>query len=433
MKISSNGQAINTSLPLNTLNNIRMCPIRSGAREAITMKLNKPTIFSGIQPSGSLHLGNYLGAISQWKELQAKYFCIFCVVDYHAITVKQDPKKFKDQIIDIAKTYIAGGIDPKKSIIFQQSDIKEHTELAWILNCTTARMADLNKMTQFKDKSGLQLGEPELNKISKLLIEEKLFAKEWQKYKNIKILNEKKFVEEMIKLSEKMFKLGYKTASNLFINEYFKKYNKIGVGLFDYPALMAADILLYNTDAVPVGEDQSQHVELTRTLAKRFNSQFGNTFKLPQLIIRKEGARIMGLDDPTKKMSKSANSELNYIALNDSPAVAAKKIMRATTDSGKNIEYNPKKKPGISNLLIIYSLLDNKPIEALEKKYKNKGYGDFKKDLAQITSKFLTDFQKKYNKIADEEVEKILKQSANKIRPIAEETLKTVRKKLGII
>lgn len=375
------------------------------------LKQNKPIIFSGIQPTGSLHLGNYLGAISQWKELQNKYFCIFCVVDYHAITIKQDPKKFKSQIIDIAKTYIAGGINPKKSIIFQQSDIKEHTELAWILNCT-ARVTDLNKMTQFKDKGGLNLDN--LNFQLNSLLEARRYG---EKSFDMFVKN------EWPKLNSEI--------ENIVKN--IKNTNNINVGLFDYPVLMAADILLYNTDAVPVGEDQAQHVELTRTLAKRFNNQFGNAFKIPKLILRKQGARIMGLDDPTKKMSKSANSELNYIALNDKPEVAAKKIMRATTDSSRDIEYNPKKKPGISNLLTIYSLLDNKTIEQLEKKYKHKGYGDFKKDLSKIVNKFLKNFQNKYNKISDREVRKILDKSAKKIRPIAEETLRRVRKKLGIL
>ncbi|MFH1427022.1 MAG: tryptophan--tRNA ligase [Patescibacteria group bacterium] len=325
----------------------------------------KPIIFSGVQPSGNLHIGNYLGAISQWVEMQDKYSCIFCVVDYHAITVKQDPKKFKAQIFDIAKTYIAAGIDPKKSIIFQQSDISAHTELAWILNCV-AKISDLNKMTQYKDKSG-------------------------------------------------------------------KNQENVSVGLFDYPALMAADILLYNTDAVPVGEDQAQHVELTRTLSRRFNSQFGKTFKVPELVLRKQGARIMGLDNPNKKMSKSAESEYNYIALTDKPEVAAKKIMRAATDSGKEIKYDLRKKPGISNLLTIYSLFTNKPINFLEKQYKNKGYGDFKKDLAEIISNFLEKFQAKYNRISDNEVRKIFNQSANKIRPFAEKTLNKAKEKIGIL
>lgn len=328
-------------------------------------KNNKKIVFSGVQPSGNLHIGNYLGAISQWIDMQDDYGCIFCVVDYHAITVKQDPKELKKKILEVAKLYIAAGIDPEKSIIFQQSDIKEHTELAWILNCVT-RISDLNKMTQFKDKAG-------------------------------------------------------------------GKTENVSVGLYDYPALMAADILLYDTDAVPVGEDQLQHVELTRDLAKRFNHQFGETFKIPQAKIMEAGARIMGLDDPRLKMSKSAKSEYNYIGLLDDPERAAKKIMRAETDSGKEIKYNEEKKPGVSNLLTIYSILDDKPIKELEKKYKNKGYGDFKKDLAEIVKKFLVDFQNKFKKISDKEVREIMTKGADKIRPMAEETVQRAKEKLGII
>lgn len=332
----------------------------------------KKTIFSGIQPSGNLHLGNYLGAISQWIAMQEKYTCIFCVVDYHAITVPQDPKILKEKIIEIAKIYIASGINPKKAIIFQQSDIKEHTELAWILNCSAGRISDLNKMTQFKDKAG-------------------------------------------------------------------KNQENVSIGLYDYPVLMAADILLYNTDAVPVGDDQSQHVELTRTLARRFNKKYGETFKVPELIIRKGlsddqsgGARIMGLDDPTKKMSKSASSELNYIALTDDPKKAAKKIMRATTDSDSIVKYDIKNKPGISNLLTIYSLLTNVSIKKLEDKYKNKGYGDFKKDLSLVVENFLTEFQKKYNKISDKDVQKIFNESVKKLEKISSETMSRVKKRIGV-
>lgn len=322
------------------------------------------TIFSGVQPSGNLHIGNYLGAISQWVEMQKNYNCIFCVVDYHAITVKQDPEVLRKKIIEAAKIYIAFGIDPKKSIIFQQSDISAHTELCWVLN-TITKISELNKMTQFKDKAG-------------------------------------------------------------------ESQNNVNVGLYDYPVLMAADILLYNTDIVPVGEDQTQHVELARDLAKRFNSQFGETFKVPEVQIKKEAARIMGLDDPTKKMSKSAPSELNYISLTDQPETAAKKIMRATTDSGSEIKFDLAKKPGISNLLTIYSLLDDTPVKKLEQKYKGKGYGDFKKNLSQVVIEFLTNFQKKYNKISDREVKKILDSGAKKARPLAEETLKKVKNKIGI-
>lgn len=320
-------------------------------------------LFSGIQPSGTLHIGNYIGAISQWLSLQENYNCIFCVVDYHAITVKQDPEVLRKNIIETAKVYLACGIDPKKAIIFQQSDLPEHTELAWIFNCVSARISDLGKMTQFKDKSG-----------------------------------------------EK------ESAS---------------VGLFDYPALMAADILLYNTEVVPVGEDQKQHVELTRTLAKRFNKRFGETFVVPELKFRKEGARIMGLDNPEKKMSKSAESEFNYISLTDNPEKAAKKIMKATTDSGSEVKHDPENKAGVSNLLTIYSLFANKSIKELEKEYKDKQYGEFKKDLAEVIKNFLSDFQEKYNKITNKQVEKVFKQGADKLKPVAEEKILKVKKKIG--
>ncbi|MDO8668150.1 MAG: tryptophan--tRNA ligase [bacterium] len=324
----------------------------------------KKTVFSGVQPSGVLHLGNYLGALSQWVEMQNQYNCIFCVVDYHAITVKQEPKELSRRILDVVKIYLASGINPEQAVIFQQSDITAHTELSWILNCASARLADLNKMTQFKEKGA--------------------------------------------------------------------KKESVSVGLYDYPVLMAADILLYNTDIVPVGDDQVQHVELTRTLAERFNRDYGQVFKIPEASVRKQGARIMGLDDPSKKMSKSASSPANYIALTDSPEMAAKKIKRAVTDSGSEIKFDLKKKPAISNLLVIFSLLSGINISELETNYKNKGYGDLKNDLAEEVSKFLREFQIKYNSFTDEEVKRILKDGADKIRPVANETLRRVKEKLGI-
>jgi tryptophanyl-tRNA synthetase len=327
-------------------------------------KLVKKRIFSGVQPSGDLHIGNYVGAISQWVELQKEYDCIFCVVDYHAITVRQDPRILPKRIIEIAKLYLAAGIDPKRSIIFRQSDIAAHTELAWILNCV-ARVADLNKMTQFKEKAGE--------------------ARE--------------------------------TAS---------------AGLYDYPVLMAADILLYNTDAVPVGDDQSQHVELTRDLGKRFNQQFGDTFKIPEALIRKEGARIMGLDDPTVKMSKSAKSEYNRINLTDEPDITAKKIIKAVTDSGTEIKFDREHKPAISNLLTIYSVLTGRTVKDLENVYAGKNYGEFKKNLAGAAVGFLKEFQNKYYNISDKEVKKILETGADKARPIAAATLKKAKEKIGI-
>jgi tryptophanyl-tRNA synthetase len=321
-------------------------------------------IFSGIKPSGDLHIGNYLGAVKQWVAMQNDYNCIFCVVDYHAITVKQDPQLLKKRITDIAKIYLAAGINPQKSIIFQQSNVSQHTELAWILNCI-ARIADLNKMTQFKEKA----------------------------------------------------KDNRETAS---------------VGLYDYPVLMAADILLYQTDAVPVGEDQTQHVELTRDLARRFNTRFGKTFKIPKTIIQKETARIMGLDNPDKKMSKSASSAYNYIALNDNPDEAVKKIKKAVTDSGREIKYDPKNKPAISNLLAIYAGLSETDIKNLENKYQGQGYGQFKQDLAEVVKIFLTDLQDKINNISDQEISDILNQGAEQAENIAQKTLKQVKEKIGV-
>lgn len=323
------------------------------------------TIFSGIKPSGDMHIGHYIGAISQWVEMQKKYNCIFSVVDYHAITVKQEPEILRRRIFEITKIYLAAGIDPKKSIIFQQSAVPAHTELAWVLNCYGTRIADLNKMTQFKEKAG-------------------------------------------------------------------KNQESVSVGLYDYPVLMAADILLYDTDIVPVGEDQKQHVELTRDIAKRFNNEFGETFKIPQALVKKEGARIMSLLDPKKKMSKSEDNQNNSIALLDDVEVARKKIMRAVTDSGSEIEYDPENKPAISNLLTIYAFLGNREIPRLVKDYKGKGYGDFKKDLADVVVKFLEDFQKRYNSISDDDIKKILEDGKEKMLCISEAKMEKVRKLVGV-
>jgi len=324
----------------------------------------KPVVFSGVQPSGNFHLGNYLGALTQWLDLQNTGRCIFCVVDYHAITVEQDPKHLRRQILDIVKIYLAAGIDPKRSVIFQQSDIKEHTELAWILNCAAARMSDLANMTQFKDKSDQK--------------------------------------------------------------------TNVSVGLFDYPVLMAADILLYQTELVPVGEDQLQHVELARDLAKRFNHRFGPVFAVPKAVVRQAGARIMGLDDPSKKMSKSAASPANYVALLDEPAAAAKKIKRAVTDSGSAVKYDPTEQPAISNLLTIYSLISNLTVKQLEKKYAGRGYGDFKNDLSELVSRFLAAFQNKFNSFSDRGIDELLDDHAAKLHPVALATINKVKNNLGL-
>lgn len=323
------------------------------------------TIFSGIQPSGNLNIGNYIGAISQWVNMQHKYDCIFSVVDYHAITVKQDPATLRQRIIEVTKIYLAAGIDPEKSVIFQQSAISAHTELAWVLNCYGARIADLNKMTQFKDKAG-------------------------------------------------------------------KNQESVSVGLFDYPVLMAADILLYDTDIVPVGDDQKQHVELARDLAKRFNSEFGDIFRIPQAIVRPEGARIMALLDPKKKMSKSDPNQNNCISLLDDIELAKKKIMRAVTDSGSEIVYDPVNQPAISNLLVIYAQLGGRQIPRLVKDYAGKGYGDFKKDLAEVVAKFLTEFQNKYNSYSDVDVIKILQSGQEKMNAVSQLKMNQVRIAIGV-
>lgn len=323
-------------------------------------------VFSGIQPTGDIHIGNYLGAIKQWIELQEKNECIFCIVDLHALTVPYDPRKLEGLIMEKVIAYLAAGIDPEKSIIFVQSQIKEHTELTWLLNTVTP-IGDLERMTQYKEKS-------------------------------------KKFKDN------------------------------INAGLLNYPILMAADILLYQTDFVPVGEDQKQHVELARTIARKFNQRFGQVFKVPEAKLPKTGARIMSLSNPLKKMSKSDSPE-SYIGLFDEPEIIKGKIMRAVTDTGKIVKYQPEKKPGISNLLTIYSLLSGKAISELEKKFKNKGYADFKKSLAELTISSLEVFRRKRKELLIREVyvNEILNQGTKRAQVIAQSTIQDVRKKMGLL
>lgn len=320
-------------------------------------------VFSGVQPTNNLHIGNYLGAIKNWIDLQKEYDCIFCVVDLHALTVYQKPEILRENILNVVKTYVALGIDPNKSLIFQQSDVKEHAELAWILN-TITKTSELERMTQFKDKA-------------------------------------------------KAHK------------------ENVNMGLFDYPVLMVADIVLYDTDLVPVGKDQEQHLELTRVIARRFNALYGDTFTIPEPLIKKEGALILGLDDPAKKMSKSATSANNYISLLDAPEVAKKKIMRAVTDSGSEVKAGGDK-PALTNLLTIYSLLSGLTIKEIEKKYTGQGYGDFKKGLADMVGDFLQNFQNKFNKISDDEAKNILAVGAEKIKKLAEKKMEEIKKKIGI-
>jgi tryptophanyl-tRNA synthetase len=331
------------------------------------MKANmKKRVFSGIQPSGNLHIGNYLGAVRRWAPLQEQYSCIYCVVDLHAITVYQKPDNLRQNIYDAVKVLLAAGIDPEQSIIFVQSHVKEHTELAWILNTITP-ISELERMTQFKDKAKKQKA-------------------------------------------------------------------NVNVGLLDYPVLMAADILLYNAEGVPVGEDQRQHVELARVVARKFNNIYGDIFKEPQELIQKEAARIMSLTDPTAKMSKSDYDPIGSIGLLDSPDQIREKIKKAVTDSGKEIIYRPDK-PAISNLLTIYSSFSGLPIKEIENKYKETNYSQFKDELAEVVVNGLAPFQKKYAAIDKNQdyVLEVINSGAKKAKDIAEPMMKEVRQKIGLI
>ncbi len=367
----------------------------------------KQRIFSGIQPSGNLHLGNYLGAIRNWVKLQDEYDSIFCVVDLHAITVPQDPKELRRRTLEVAKIYLAAGIDPKKCSLFIQSHVSEHAELCWILN-TIAKISELERMTQFKGKTGTLKGK-DIIEIAEKYGQENLKSK----------------IKELYGIewndSDKIDKISSSDPSS-----------KIDAGLLDYPVLMAADILLYDTELVPVGKDQKQHVELTRTLGERFNKKFGETFVIPKAYTTEVSENIMGLDDPSKKMSKSAKSEYNYISLTDDAETVRRKIKKAVTDSGSEIVYRDDK-PALKNLINIYSLLSNKSPKEIEKMYVGKGYSDFKKDLAEVIIAFLEPFQKKMAALTDEKVLEILRAGAETVRPIAKKKLDEVKKKVGFI
>jgi len=327
----------------------------------------RPRVFSGIQPSGSLHLGNYLGAICNWVRMQETHDCVYCVVDLHAITVRQERAELRRSTIDLANLFLAAGIDPDRSIVFVQSHVPAHSELAWILN-TITYVGELRRMTQFKDKTGGGEGE------------------------------------------------------------------SIPVGLFDYPVLMASDILLYRADEVPVGEDQKQHVELTRDLAERFNNAFGKVFVVPQPVIGKVGARVMALDDPRKKMSKSAGSTSGYIALTDPPDAIRRKIRRAVTDSGSEVASGPDK-PALTNLLGIYSVLTGESVDAISARYQGKGYAPFKEDLAEIVVDSLLPIQKRIRELeADKSFTlDVIANGAERAEAIAQRTLAKVRERIGLV
>ncbi|HJX14061.1 MAG TPA: tryptophan--tRNA ligase [Dehalococcoidales bacterium] len=325
----------------------------------------KKRVFSGIQPTGDIHIGNLLAAIKHWAAMQENYDNIFCIVDLHAITVPQDPKVLRSKIREVSGLLFAAGIDPGRSIVFVQSALPAHSELAWILNCFIP-MGWMQRMTQFKEKS-------------------------------------------------------------------VKQREQVSVGLFDYPALMAADILLYRTDVVPVGEDQKQHVELARDTAQRFNAIYGETFVLPEPLIPDVGARIMGLDDPTKKMSKSETGSGHAINLLDTPDAIRSKIMRATTDSRRDILFD-ESRPGIFNLLTIYQLFTGQGRKEIEAQFAGKGYGDFKKVLAEAVVEGLRPLQERYREFTSPpgRIDAILAAGADKARPLAEKTLAEVKKRIGL-
>ena len=329
------------------------------------MDAPKKRVFSGIQPTGAFTLGNYIGAVRNWPLLQDEYDCIYCVVDQHALTVRQVPAELRKRSYEAAAMLLASGIDPEKSLVFIQSHVPQHSQLAWVLSCN-AQYGELGRMTQFKDKSS-------------------------------------------------------KHADN------------INTGLFTYPVLMAADIMLYNAHYVPVGGDQKQHVELARDIAQRFNGAYSETFVLPEPMIPKVGARVMSLQDPTKKMSKSDANEKSFVLMTDSADVIMKKFKSAVTDSDGVVRYDVENKPGISNLMGIYSVMTGKGFEEIEKEFDGQGYGTFKTAVAESVIETLRPVQDEYNRILSDKayLESTLKDGAEKARYQANKLLNKVYRKVG--
>jgi len=326
----------------------------------------KRRIFSGIKPSGGLTIGNYLGAIKNWLKLQEEYDCLYCIVDLHALTVRQDPIELRQRTMSLAALYIASGLDPDKNTLFIQSSVSAHAELAWILNCY-AYVGELGRMTQYKEKA--------------------------QKHSD-----------------------------------------NINSGLFTYPVLMAADILLYDTDLVPVGEDQKQHLELSRDIALRFNNIYGDVFTVPEVYIPKAAAKVMDLQNPLKKMSKSDDDVNSYVLLLDSPDLIMKKFKRAVTDSESCIVFDKEKKPGIANLMEIYSAITGKAFEEIEHEFESKGYGAFKTAVGESVVGILKPLQAKYKEIMSDKdsLEKIIFEGSQKAKSMSAITLKNVYERLGL-
>ncbi|WP_133405546.1 tryptophan--tRNA ligase [Parashewanella tropica] len=331
--------------------------------------MTKPIVLSGAQPSGELTIGNYMGALRQWVQMQDSHDCLYCVVDLHAITVRQDPKALREACLDTLALYLACGVDPKKSTVFIQSQVPQHTQLSWALNCY-AQMGELNRMTQFKDKSQ-------------------------------------------------------------------KHANNINVGLFGYPVLMAADILLYQANEIPVGQDQKQHLELTRDIATRFNNAYGDTFTIPEPFIPPLGAKVMSLQDPTKKMSKSDDNNNNVIGLLEDPKKVLKKIKKAVTDSEEppRVAFDVENKPGVSNLLSIMSGTTGRSIAELEAEFEGKMYGHLKVATGEAVVAMLEPLQERYRQIRADQayLDAVMKEGAEKAQARAEVTLKKVYEKIGLI
>lgn len=329
--------------------------------------MDKKIIFSGIQSTGRLHLGNYLGAIDNWVKMQEEYNCYYMIANLHSLTIRNNPEELKNNTKNIIALYVAAGLDPEKNTIFIQSQVKEHAELSWILNCYTY-MGELSRMTQFKDKSS-------------------------------------------------------------------KHSDNINAGLFTYPVLMAADILLYQADLVPVGEDQKQHLEITRDIAQRFNKLYGETFIIPEGYIRKSTARIMGLQDPTSKMSKSSTNINDVIFLDDEPDIIMKKFKKAVTDSENVVRFDPENKPGISNLMCIYGAITGKTEKEIEEEFAGQGYGAFKTAVGEKVVEKLKPVQEKYKELLENPkyLEEIYTKGAEQARKLASKTLETVKTKIGIL
>jgi len=331
----------------------------------MTAQTTKKRVFSGIQPSGNLHIGNYLGAIKNWVAEQSKYHNVFCIVDLHALTVPQDPELLYQKTREVALLYLACGLDLEHCAIFVQSHIPAHSELTWLLNCVTP-LGWLERMTQYKDKAAKQ--------------------------------------------------------------------ESVSTGLLDYPVLMATDILLYDSHYVPVGEDQKQHVELTRDIAQRFNSLYGETFVVPDVLIPKAGARVMGLDEPTNKMSKSSDKQGHALRLLDPPNVLRKSIMRATTDSLNRIALDRENQPGLYNLLNIYQAITGQSDEETLAEFEGQGYGHLKRKVAELVIATLEPVQQRYHEMAADPayIEQILREGADRVRPIAENRLRAVQERMGL-